>query len=81
MKNLAAREQVGNFYLPLSELEFHCKKLVFDMGKASGSKNLLAAFFICNPPLLHGRSYVKSKKVSRRSCIMDVSFAHCVSGL
>ena len=35
------------------------------MGKALGSKNLMVAFFICNPPLLHGRSYVKVGKMSR----------------
>ena len=35
------------------------------MGKALGSKNLMVAFFICNPPPLHGRSYEKSRKMSR----------------
>ena len=35
------------------------------MGKALGSKNLMVAFFICNPPRLHGRSYEKSRKMSR----------------
>jgi hypothetical protein len=27
-----------------------------------GSKNLMVTFFICNSPLLHGRSYVKVGK-------------------
>jgi hypothetical protein len=27
-----------------------------------GCKNLMVAFFICNPPLLHGPSYVKVGK-------------------
>ena len=35
------------------------------MGKALGSKNLMVAFFMCNPPLLHGVSYVKGRKMSR----------------
>ena len=35
------------------------------MGKALGSKNLMVAFFICNPHRLHGRSYEKSRKMSR----------------
>ena len=35
------------------------------MGKALGSKNLMVAFFICNPPPLHGRSYEKSRKMKR----------------
>ena len=39
----------------LLELAFHCEKL-FDMGKVLGSKenfmkNLMVAFFICNPHL------------------------------
>ena len=32
------------------------------MGKALGSNHLMVALFICNPPLLHGRSYVKVGK-------------------
>ena len=51
MKNLEVK-------FSLSELEFRCKNL----GKALGSKNLMVAFFICNPPLLHGGSYVKVGK-------------------
>ena len=58
MKNLEVK-------FSLSELEFRCKNPVFDMGKELGSKNSMVAFFICNPPLLHGRSYVKVGKCSR----------------
>ena len=54
-----------NFEVSFSflELEFHCKNLfLIYMGKALGSKNLMVAFFISNPPPLHGRFYLKVGK-------------------
>ena len=49
MKNLEVKSS-------LSELEFRCKNLFLVVGKALGSKILMVAFFICNPPLLHSAS-------------------------
>ena len=58
MKNLEVK-------FSLSELEFHCIKTCFWYGESVGEQEFDGRIFHMYPPPLHGRSYEKSRKMSR----------------